>query len=200
MKKLFALLLCLCLVFSFTACGEKGKKNTDEVDLYYYTSLGQIPEMSYKLGSKCDKVQSELQAEYDAFLSDDSHEGDDHDHDHYAEEIYFNASDEGDYVLLDNGSKYYLYKKAEEKNGISCIVTFGDAFGFKMGTFIYDVKKALASIEFTESEITEGSIFFADYLFSGTALSTEIGERTVMFIFQEGELYATAMYKTNSWK
>ena len=107
---------------------------------------------------------------------------------------------EGDYILLDNGSKYYLYKKSEEKKGISCIVTFGDAFGFKMGTFIYEVKNAMASIEFTETDITEGSIFFADYLSSGTALTTEIDEKTVVFIFQEGELYATAMYKTNSWK
>lgn len=198
MKKIFVFLLCLGLVFSFTACGEKSKKNADKVDLHYYTSLGQIPEMPYKLGAKCDKVQSELQAEYDEFLADDSHEGDDHDHD--AEEIYFNASDEGDFILLDNGSKYYLYKKAEEKDGVSCIVTFGDAFGFKMGTFIYDVKKAMPSIEFTEIDITEGSVFFADYLSSGTALSTEIDEKTVMFIFQEGELYATALYKTNSWK
>ncbi len=200
MKKLFAILLCLSLVFSFTACGEKSKKNNDAVDLNYYTSLGQIPEIPYKLGAKCDKVQAELQAEFDEFLSNDSHNSADHNHDHYAEEIYFNVSDKGEFVLLDNGSKYYLYKKAEENKGISCIVTFGDAFGFKMGTFIYDVKNALKSIEFSETEITEGDIFFADYLISGTVLSTEIGERTVMFVFQDGELYATAMYKTNSWK
>ncbi len=200
MKKVFAFLLCFGLIFSFTACGEKSKKNNDAVDLNYYTNLGQIPEMPYKLGANCDKVRDELQAEYDNFLANDPENSADHDHDHYAEEIYFNVSDEGDYILLDNGSKYYFYKKAEEKKGISCIVTFGDAFGFKMGTFIYEVKNAMPSIEFTEAEITDGDVFFADYLTSGTALSTEIGERTVMFIFQEGELYATAMYKTNSWK
>lgn len=200
MKKIFAFLLCLLLTLSFAACGEKSKKTNDKVDLDYYVGLGQIPEMPYKLGTKCDKVQSELQAEYDEFLSNDPHNSADHDHDHYQEEIYFNVSDEGDYVLLDNGSKYYLYKKAEEKKGVSCIVTFGDAFGFKMGTFIYEVKNAMASIEFTETDITEGSIFFADYLSSGTALTTEIEEKTVVFVFQEGELYATAMYNTNSWK
>ena len=96
--------------------------------------------------------------------------------------------------------KYYLYKNAEKKEGISCIVTFGDAFGFKMGTFIYNLKTAMPSIEFKENEITDGSIFFADYLTSGTVLTAELQGVTVMFIFQENELYATAMYKTDSWK
>lgn len=200
MKKIFALVLCVCLIFTFAACGEKSKKNDDAVDLQYYAKLGQIPEMSYKLGAKCDKVQAELQAEYDEFISEDPHNSSDHIDDHYAEEIYFNVADEGDYVLLDNGSKYYFYKKTEKKDGISCIVTFGDAFGFKMGTFIYEVKNAMSSIEFIEKEITDGSIFFADYLSSGTVLTTEIEDVTVMFVFQEGELYAAAMYKTNSWK
>lgn len=200
MKKLLAALMCFVLLFSFAACGKGDKKANDAVDLQYYAKIGQIPEMPYKLGAKCDKVEDELQAEYDAFLSNDPHNSADHDHDHYAEEIYLSINDKGDYVFIDNGSKYYLYKNAEKKEGISCIVTFGDAFGFKMGTFIYNLKTAMPSIEFTENEITDGSIFFADYLTNGTVLTAELQDVTVMFIFQENELYATAMYKTDSWK
>lgn len=200
MKKLLAALTCIILIFTFTACGGKKKSNNDAVDLQYYAKIGQIPEMPYKLGAKCDKVTSELQAEYDAFLANDPHNSADHDHDHYAEEVYFNVSDKDGTVFLDNGSKYYYYKTAEKKNGISCIVTFGDAFGFKMGTFIYELKIAMPSIEFEEEEITEGSIFFADYLTSGTTLTAELDGVSIMFIFQESELYATAMYKTDSWK
>ncbi len=200
MKKLFALSLCFVLLFTFTACSKDRKKNNDAVDLEYYAKLGQIPEMPYKLSADCEKVEEELQAEFDAFLSNDPHEGEDHDHDHNVEEIYLNVKDNDDHIFIDNGTKYYLYKKAEKEDGISCIVTFGDAFGIKMSTFIYEVKNAMPSIEFTENEIEEGDIFFAEYLASGNVLTTEIDGVTVMFVFQDSELYATAMYKTDSWE
>ncbi len=200
MKKILALCLTFIVVFTFAACGGKGKKKTDSVDLSYYAKLGQIPEMEYKLGSNCEKLEKELQAKYDAFLANDPHDSADHDHDHYEEEIYYDKSDKGDYIFVNNGSKYYLYKEAEKKDGVSCIVTFGDAFGFKMGTFIYEVKNSMSSIEFVEEDITEGSIFFEDFLSTGTVLKAELDDVTVMFVFQEGELYCTAMYKTDSWK
>ncbi len=200
MKKLLALSLCFVVIFAFASCGEKKAKSKDSVDLSYYANLGKIPEVSYKLGADCENVEKELQAEYDAFLATDPHNSPDHDHDHDVEEIYYNRSDEGDYIFLNNGSKYFLYKKDQAKKGISCIVTFGDAFGFKMGTFIVDVKKAMPNTKFVEEEITEGSVFFEEFLSSGTVLKTQVNGVTIMFVFQEGELYCTAMYKTNSWK
>lgn len=200
MKKLIALSLCIISIFTFAACNEKIRTKNDVVDLEYYAKLGQIPEVKYRLGSDCDKVEKELQAEFDAFLADDRFNTDDDNHDHDTEEIYFDKSDKGDYIFINNGSKYYLYKEDEKKDGISCVVTFGEAFGFKMGTFVYDIKTSMASIEFVEEEITAGSIFFEDFLSTGSVLKVEINDTTVMFVFQEGELYCTAMYKTDSWK
>ncbi len=200
MKKLLAALTCFILLFTFTACGGKKKSNNDAVDLQYYAKIGQIPEIPYKLGAKCEKVTSELQAEYDAFLANDPHNSADHDHDHYAEDTHFEIVDKGDYVFINGGNRFYFYKKDEKKNGISCIVTFGDAFGFKMGTFIYEIKNAMPSVEFKEEDITEGMLFFDENLSDGTVLYTEFNGVTVVFVFLEGELYATAMYKTDSWK
>ena len=200
MKKIFALLLAFALLASFVGCGGKDKKNSDTVDLQYYAKIGQIPEVDYKLSAKCDKVEDELSDKYEAYLSNDPENSPDHDHDHYAEDTYFEVVDEGDYIFINGGSRYYFYKKAEKKDGISCIVTFGDAFGFKMGTFIYEIKNAMASVEFKEEEITEGMLFFDEYLSSGTVLSAEFNDVTVMFVFLDGELYATAMYKTASWE
>ena len=200
MKKLFAMLLTFALLVSFAGCGDKTKKNNDNVDLQYYAKIGQIPEVEYKLSAKCDKVEKELSDKYEEYLANDPENSPDHDHDHYAEDTYFEIVDEGDYIFINGGSRFYLYQKSEKKNGISCIVTFGDAFGFKMGTFIYEIKNAMPSIEFKEEAITEGKIFFDEYLSDGTVLTTEFDGVTVMFIFLDGELYATAMYKTASWK
>lgn len=200
MKKIVAILLSLVLLVSFTGCGGKKQKNNDKVDLQYYAKIGQIPEVEYKLSSKCDKVEKELSDKYEDYLSNDPENTPDHDHDHYEEDTFFEVEDKGDYVFINNGTRYYFYQKSEKKNGISCIVTFGDAFGFKMGSFIYDVKNAMTSVEFKEEAITEGKLFFDEYLSDGTVLSAEFQDVTVMFVFLEGELYATAMYKTNSWK
>ncbi len=200
MKKVFIFLLSLALLISFAGCGDKTKKNNDDVDLQYYAKIGQIPEVEYKLSAKCDKVEKELSDKYEEYLSNDPENSPDHDHDHYAEDTYFEVIDEGDYIFINGGSRFYFYQKSEKKNGISCIVTFGDAFGFKMGTFIYEIKNAMPSVEFKEETITEGMLFFDEYLSDGTVLTTEFDGVTVMFVFLDGELYATAMYKTASWK
>lgn len=200
MKKILSLALTFLMLLSFTACSEKETKKSDKVDLRYYAELGQIPEIPYKLGADCDKVEKELEAEYEKYLSTDPENSADHDHDHYAEDLYFDVSEVDDYVYIDNGGKNYFYKKSEKKDGISYIVTFGDAFGFKMGDFIYDIQSALPNVEFIEEEITEGSLIFDKFLSSGTTLTAKFNDVTIMFVFMEGELYATAMYKTDSWK
>lgn len=200
MKKILSLALTFLMLLSFTACSEKETKKSDKVDLRYYAELGQIPEIPYKLGADCDKVEKELEAEYEKYLSTDPENSADHDHDHYAEDLYFEVSEVDDYVYIDNGGKNYFYKKSEKKDGISYIVTFGDAFGFKMGDFIYDIQSALPNVEFIEEEITEGSLIFDKFLSSGTTLTAKFNDVTIMFVFMEGELYATAMYKTDSWK
>lgn len=200
MKKLVSLALALLMLFSFVGCKEESKTKSDKVDLRYYASLGQIPEVEYKLGADCKIVEKELSAKYEEYLSNDPENGADHDHDHNAEDTYFEIIEEDDYFFINSGSKYYFYKTADKEDGISYIVTFGDAFGFKMGDFIHDVKTSLPNIEFVEEEITAGKLHFDKYIDSGTTLTAEFSGVSIMFVFVDGNLYATAMYKTDSWK
>ena len=89
MKKIIAFSLCLIMLLSFSACGEKNDKSQDKVDLEYYAKLGQIPEVPYKLGTDCEKLEKELSDAYEEYLSDDPHNSADDNHDHNAEDTYF---------------------------------------------------------------------------------------------------------------
>lgn len=197
MKKLLALSLCFMILFSFAACKEDEKKANDEIDLQYYVNLGQIPELEYKIGADCDEVNQKLSDEYEKYLSSDPHSTEDDDH--YAEDIYFNVLEKGGYVFLDQGTKGYYYKQSEKDKGISCLITYGDAFGIEMGTFIYDLKQKIQSIEFSEKEITVGDLFYADYMSEGTVLTAEFDNITVQFLFEDGSLYCTALYLTDTY-
>lgn len=200
MKKIVSLALAVLMIFTFVACGEKEETKSDKVDLKYYSQLGQIPEVEYKLGADCKKVQKELSDKYEDYLANDPENGADHDHDHYAEDTYYSVSEEEGYVFINSGNRYYLYKIDEKDEGISYIVTFGDAFGFKMGEFIYDIQSALPNVEFVEKTIAEGELLFDKYISDATTLTADFDGVSIMFVFVEDELYATAMYKTDSWK
>ena len=65
MKKIVSLALAVLMIFTFVACGEKEETKSDKVDLKYYSQLGQIPEVEYKLGADCKKVQKELSDKYE---------------------------------------------------------------------------------------------------------------------------------------
>ena len=197
MKKLLALSLCFMILFSFAACKEDEKKANDEIDLQYYVNLGQIPELEYKIGADCDEVNQKLSDEYEKYLSSAPHSTEDDDH--YAEDIYFNVLEKDGYVFLDQGTKGYYYKQSEKDKGISCLITYGDAFGIEMGTFIYDLKQKMQSIEFSEKEITVGDLFYADYMSEGTVLTAEFDNITVQFLFEDGSLYCTALYLTDTY-
>ena len=199
MKKLLSLVLCFILLFSFTACKGGKKKTNDEIDLEYYAKIGQIPEMKYKLGADCDKAGNELQSEFDDYLSGGGHDNADHDHDHYSEDIYFERKEENGYIILDQGNKGFYCKSSEKSGGISCLYTFDTAFGIETGTLPYDVKKKMESIEFVETDIADGSLFYADYLTEGTVLSAEFDDVTVQFAFQDSGLVCTAIFKTTAF-
>ncbi len=199
MKKLLAFLLCFVLMFSFTACKGGSKKSNDEIDIEYYAKLGQIPEMKYKLGFDCEKAATELQTEYDEYLSGGGHDNADHDHDHYTEDIYFERKEENGYIVLDQGNKGFYCKASDGDNKIDALYTFDNAFGIETGSLAYDVKNKMASIEFVESEITDGSLFYADYLTEGTVLSAEFDDVTVQFAFQDSGLVCTAVFKTSAF-
>lgn len=198
MKKLFSILLSVILVFSFAACGDKEKDNKNTIDLEYYAKLGQIPEMEYTLGTDVDTVTDQLNAKMEQHQEE--HEDDsDHSHDHNEQEFMFQVLEGENNVLLDNGTKNYYYNKKNKEDGISYIVNYDTAFGLEIGTVSVQVKESLSDYELKEENISEENAFFATYISEGTVLKAEIDEVVILFVFQENELFATAMYDVNNW-
>ena len=55
----------------------------------------------------------------------------------------------------------------------------------------------LSKIKLTEENLSEENAFFASYVANGTVLKAEFDGTTVLFVFQDNELFATAMYNEN---
>ncbi len=201
MKKILSLLICFAVLLTFTACKDKknDNANTSKIDLEYYAKIGKMPEAEYTLGDDVDDVIAKLtkkQNEIDAEHQDDP----DHSHDHDQAEFMFNVIEGEKNVLIDNGVVNYYYNKNNKKEGISYIVNYDTAFGLELGTLISEVKGYLSEYKLKEVSITDEDIFFASYLSDGTVLKTEINDVVIMFVFQENQLFATAMYDNNNWK
>ena len=185
MKKILCLILALVFVFSFTACGkEKKNDNGSGIDYEYFAKSGQMPELNYSLGTDTEKVKSELSAVAE------SEEG---------EHSVYNVTEGENNVLIDNGSVCYYYKKANPEKGISYIVNYDKAFGFEIGTISLEVKKALEKFNPVEEPISEENAFFMFGMTSGNVVKCEFGENTLLFVFDENALCATAIYVTKEW-
>lgn len=184
MKKIICLILAFILIFSLSACGEnKNSGKKDAVDLEYYVSLGQIPEFQIALGDEVSKVKDTLSS---------APEGND--------EYYFEVINGKENVLLNNGSYNLFYKNDKEDKGISYIVSFETAFGIETGALIVEVKDMFSSVEFVEEKLTEDNAFFMWGVMDGSILKAEFDKYTVIFVFVDNSLTATAIYKTNDWK
>ncbi len=195
MKKIISLILCLCFVFSFVGCNNSKDKKENLIDLEYFAKIGQIPEVKYTLGSDIDKVTKELSG----LMPENIEESSDHSHDHNQTEFFFEVIEGEDNILLDNGTSGYYYNKDNKNKGVSYIVNYDKGFGFELGTVSVEIKKALENFKLKEESVNENNAFFADYISNGTVLKTEIDNVVIMFVFQDNELFATAMYDTNNW-
>lgn len=188
MKKLICLGLVFVFLFSFAGC-KKDKNNTDEngVDIKYYASLGQMPECEYKLGTPVEDIKNALTSE------ENTNSEQDHDHETY--QIIEGAKS----VLIDCGNFGYYYLKEKENNGISYIVNYGKAYGFETGTLITDVKTVLGELEYFEEAVTNENAFFM-LTAGGTLLKYNFEKYTVLFVFENNALCATAIYLTEDWQ
>ncbi len=197
MKKLFCLGLSLILCFSLSACGNKEKnKNSDVADLEYYARIGRMPEVDYVLGTDVDKITDELSKRLEE--ENKKHQDDpNHTHDHDEDEFFFEIFEGEKNVLLDNGHISYYYTKANKDKGISYIVNYDTAYGFPLGTVISEIKAAYPDFDFIEFPIDSNNTLFADYIMNGTVLSTPFDGNVISFIFQDNELFATAIFNDN---
>lgn len=185
MKKIVAFLMCLIFILTFVGCGKKEEKKSDNgVDIEYYAKLGEMPELEYALGEDVEKVKAELSAVADGEESHDS--------------VYSVTEGENN-VLIDNGDICYYYKKAEPQSGIGYIVNYGMAYGFDVGTVTLEIKEALSDYDYTEDALTEENAFFMFDTQEGSIIKCSFDENTVIFVFKDSALCATAIYKTDKW-
>ncbi len=195
MKKLFCIFLSFSIILSLSACsGDKKDKDAKKAaDLKYYASIGRMPEAEYSLGTEVDKVKEELSKRLEQeYKEQEADPNDTHGHDE--NEFFFEIFEGENNVLLDNGHIRYYYCKAKKDKGIGYIVNYDTAFGFKLGTVISEIKSAYPDIEFYERPLSSDNAFFADYVIDGTVLSTKFDGATISFVFQENELFATAIF------
>lgn len=185
MKKLFIILMSAVMIFSFTGCKDKEKKESSNgIDIEYYAKLGQIPEVNYSLGADVEKVKSELSA---------SQEGED------SHDVVYNVTEGENNVLIDNGERCYYYKKAAPEKGIGYIVNYDTAYGLEIGTVILEVKEALKEYSYREEALTaENTIFMFDTQ-NGSIIKCDFEGNTVIFVFKDNALCATALYVTADW-
>lgn len=185
MKRFFSFILSFMMIFTFSACGNKNNDdNKISIDVEYYAKLGQIPECEYKIGDSVEKIENELETTQ---LESD--------HDHDTLQIVEGEKS----VLIDNGSYCYYYLKEKKDKGISYIVSYNDAFGFEIGTLSFKIKEALKSFDFQEENINNENAFFM-LSNTGNLLRYTFSDYTVLFIFENDALCATAFYLTKDWQ
>lgn len=181
MKRILSLALVLIFALSLCSCKEEKKKNSSTVDIEYHANLGQIPENDLSLGMTPDEVKEALEKKQKEELEK-------------GEEYGFNEQEGNTNVLITDGTYDYYCKKAESEKGINYIVSYTDAFGFKIGDVILEVKEALADYDVKEEAVTEENAFFYFGSEGATLLKIEFPKNTVMFIFEDNALCATAIY------
>lgn len=187
MKKIFCLMLSILMIASFAACGkDKDDKKTAEVDIEYYAELGEIPECNYKLGADPEEIKSALLSEEQAAVS-------------AGEEYAYNVTEGEKSVRIDNGEFSYFYEKGKENEGVSYIAAFDKAYGFETGTSVLDVKESLAGFDYTEEPADDSNAFFLMGVENGTVMRYTFDSTNIIFIFQDNELFAAAIYNTDNW-
>lgn len=181
MKKILSLILCMIFVFSLAACGEDFDNKSDHsIDIEYYAKLGQINDLQYKLGDSVETAQELLNK-----TTDD-----------HGESNYFDY-ESGDYTVMTDGGVYCCYKTEDKVAGLTHIVKSGDAYGFTVGAVSTQIRDIMSGkgYDATEREAKRSEVFFLPAGADMTVLEYEIGNTTVLFVFQEHALSATVISK-----
>ncbi len=185
MKKIIALVL--CLIFVLGICGCKSNKNNKDnsVDIEYFANLGQIPENEITLGTTPEKLKEVLDKRGEEAEKNGEHYG-------------YNEVVGEKNVLVEEGPYDYYYKKANPEKGIAYIVSYVKAYGFELGDVIVEVEKKLENFDVEKVSANEKNAFFyfGDYS-KAQILRVAFKENTVLFLFEESSLCATAIYRND---
>ncbi|MBE6749743.1 MAG: hypothetical protein E7560_01090 [Ruminococcaceae bacterium] len=182
MKKILSILLVFVLIFSFAACSNAKTSSDDyDIDIEYYANLGKIPECEYAIGTSVEEIKDWFEAESES-----------------SEAPYSVIEGKSD-VLIQTGNYDFYYKKANEDDGVTYIISYENAFGFDIGDVVVSVKEQLGSFDFTEEAINEDNAFFLFGSPEGKVITLEFERYNVMFVFEENALCATAIYDNSVW-
>lgn len=183
MKKLLAALMSVCIIFCFTACQDadtsSASKSATDIDIVAAVKGGGIPEGEYTLGD-----------DYDTLFNQLTNNGED------VDGMFYQRSEEGEFSVLSDANGYSCYFLTEDKDkGIVAIATFGDAFGFSHSTMANEVLSSLKEqgIEAEETPADSDDVFFMPSSVGYTQIECEIADNTVIFVFQDSLLCATAL-------
>lgn len=212
MKKALALLLTVCLVFSFAACGKNGSgddssKIKHSVEVAKLAGEGRIPEVDFVVGDPVEGVKDRLfklgsGMSYDEFIANMKKAGHKPTGNEYDSYILTQKKD-GHTIMSttfnNDQSIYCMYNTENEKSGIAAIAIVGDAYGYNSNTLKkyvtgsidskYKTIKAQSDLEFLPKE-SDGA----------TAISYEMGMYKLEFYFSSYDtLAATVLYDTNIW-
>lgn len=186
-KRIFALFICVVMCLSLCACKKDNDNKNNGIDIEYYANLGQIPESEFMLGDTGETVKATLEKKQ----TDAEKKG---------EEYFFTVNEGENNVLITDGVYDYYYKKAAPQNGIAYLVSYAKAYNFEIGTVISQIKEELKKYKSTEETLTEENAFFYMGDFSkGSLLRFTFEKNTVLFIFEDNALCATAIYSNKNW-
>ncbi len=180
MKRFLSLLLAAAFVFSLAACSNnKSTVAKRDTDVERYAKNGRISDIDCALGDSIDDAKAVLSATLD---------------DH-GEPMYFEYPS-GEYTVMTDGEACCCYKTANAASGITHIVKYGDAYGFKGGDVSTQVRDTMAKkgYDARERNAKTGELFFLPGGDTLTVLEYKIKNHTVLFAFQENALSATVIY------
>ncbi len=182
MKRVLSLILCIAFIFTLCSCKDGKKNNDGSVDIEYFANLGQIPENDITIGTTRDKLISTLDKRGEEAEKNGEHYG-------------YNEIEGENNVLVEEGPYDYYYKKADSDKRVAYIVSYLDAYGFKVGDIIVEVENALTDYEVKKENANEKNAFFyfGDYS-KAQVLRITFEKNSVLFLFEDNALCATAIY------
>ena len=216
MKRIFCLLIALCMCVSFCSC-KKAEPETDtysggsdhSVDVAKLASAGRIPEVEFMLGDSVEAVKDALfqisagmtHEKFCENMREAGYEPDGSEYDGYVTETAVE-----DHTIMaslyneDNASSVYcMYSPSKESSGISAIAVVGEVYGFDGNTVIEYVKNAMG-LEFKESKADSDFYFLPKGDDDAVCLTYELGVHKLELYFSHYNTFVAAvLYDTNIW-
>ena len=184
MKRFLCLVLCMLFVLSLTACGSE-----HDTDIKSYAKQGLIDGVDYKLGDDVDETKNALSAKYESLKNGESEFAEE-------DEAFYYDFESGKYTVMTDGEISCCYLTEDKDLGITHVIKVGGAYGFNIGTMSTELSDTMAEMGFdaTEREAEKGELFYLPSSPNMTVLEYEVKDNTILFVFTDHALTATAIY------